>query len=166
MNIEILKAAVLAMAILLSGCGRAEPEGALSLPGPEGGSSISEALGGTGGDAWIRGFILARRGQPVLLCEALAESMPPQCSGSSLVLGDGIVWREPAENTGVIGSVNGGTLTDGAVSCGFAGDGPCTGYPGVVADGTVLWTEVEYSVLGTLTGGELGRLRCPEGADC
>ena len=34
----------------------------------------------------IKGFLVAEKGGPVRLCSALAESYPPQCAGSSLVV--------------------------------------------------------------------------------
>lgn len=45
------------------------------------------ALAACGGpNETVRGYVVAPEGAPVRLCEALAESFPPQCGGSSVVV--------------------------------------------------------------------------------
>ena len=158
---------------VVTGACKAGGNGALSLPPPDGGQTVTEARLDDGGGSWVRGFIVAVRNEPVRLCEALTESDPPQCGGDSLVLGDGILWREPTQETAVIGAVIGGLLTDAvefgdesaAQPCGYDPDGPCASFPGVLTNEGVWWTDVEYSVIGTIHDDELGRLEQPEGAD-
>lgn len=143
-------------------------DGALSLPPADGGGTVTEALDREGVGDWTRGFLVAVADEPVRLCEALAESNPPTCSGASLMLGDGVIWREPVEPSAVIGSVRAGVLTDGlddpggrgpALACGYTADGPCSGFPGVSASQGVWWTDIEYSVAGVVEGGRLTELR-------
>jgi hypothetical protein len=97
--------AVLAGAVALAGasaaCGGGEEAGpapppAASEPGappssgapsPGGGLTIDEAIASPfEGPLMVKGFILAEQDGPVRLCSALAESYPPQCGGSSLVV--------------------------------------------------------------------------------
>jgi len=132
---RLLGAMVVAM-VLVAGCGDAD-EPAVSatatVPGggavtPGGGAamgpglSVAEALTTTAdGPLLVRGFLLAR-GDVVQLCETLAKSLPPQCSGGSLtVAGLNIEGRgdlEEAEGTRwsaaeitLLGEVTAGTLT-------------------------------------------------------
>ena len=87
----------------------------------EGGLSVSEALttGATGVIA-VQGF-LVDDGTGARLCEALAESYPPQCGGASILvtgyedvitvpLGteQGVTWTD--ESVSLFGEVTGGTL--------------------------------------------------------
>jgi hypothetical protein len=54
------------------------------LPAELGDITIADAIdGGPGGTVTVAGFIVAT-GDEVLLCEALAESFPPQCGGLSI----------------------------------------------------------------------------------
>jgi hypothetical protein len=79
-----------------------------------------------------------------------------------------VIWREPNEETAVIGSVADGLLTNGvgdAEACGYEPGGPGAAFPGVVTVAGVLWTDVEYSVIGTVHDGELGAPQAPPGAD-
>lgn len=39
-----------------------------------------------GSEETVRGYVVAPEGAPVRLCQALAESYPPQCGGSSIVV--------------------------------------------------------------------------------
>jgi hypothetical protein len=56
-------------------------------PIPGGGLSIDEAIASTlPGPLTVKGFLVAPEGEPVRLCSLLAESYPPQCGGSSLVV--------------------------------------------------------------------------------
>ncbi len=161
----LFRVSIVGALLVASACGDG-PEGALSLPGPDGGDTVAQALAeGTSG-SWVRGFFVAYAGEPVLLCGALTESYPPRCAGASVILRDGVIWREPAEDTVVIGGVVDGELSVSGLPCGFSSDGPCSAYPGMVASGDALWSEVEYSVLGMLDRGGLGPRQCPPGADC
>lgn len=148
-------------------CGGGD-DGALSLPPADGGRTVAEAIAREGVGDWTRGFIVAVEGQPVRLCEALAEANPPRCAGASLLLRDGVIWREPIEPSAVIGSVKAGLLTDGlddlegrgpALACGYRAAGPCAGLPGVSASQGVWWTGIEYSVAGVVEDGQLTELR-------
>lgn len=160
---------MMAAMFLAVGCGGGSDLG-ISLPPEGGGVTVSEALAGSSRVGWIRGFLLAERDQPVMLCEALAESFPPQCGGAALVLRDGVLWREPYSDSYPFGDVPpGGGITDGVMTtdepCGYEPDGPCAGLLGMAANGDVLWTDVAYSVAGTIKGGELRRLEAPPGGD-
>jgi len=110
----------------------------------------------------VKGAILAVRGQPVRLCDALADSFPPQWDGTSFVLGDGVLWTDPGSS--VLGSVIDGALVaslgdrqDPATGrpCAYGSPGPCSGFPSLSSTASVLWTDVPYSVLGTVRGGAL-----------
>ena len=116
------------LALALAGCGagaeetsRPQPPAA-ATPAPGGGLSVSEALERkTDEPLAVEGALLIERAR-VQLCEALAESYPPQCAGASLdVVGfdettvqleesdDGRVrW---ADRVALLGHVDGGTLT-------------------------------------------------------
>jgi hypothetical protein len=81
---------------------------------------VEEAQGRQGDTVYVRGFLLEGRGQR-RLCAAFAESAPPLCQGSSLILrgrilkalpplreAAGVRWsEEPIE---LIGRVEGRTL--------------------------------------------------------
>ncbi|MEX2228695.1 MAG: hypothetical protein WEB13_03555 [Dehalococcoidia bacterium] len=131
-----LRGAMVVAMVLIAGCGDAD-EPAVSATGtvpgggavtPGGGAamgpglSIAEALTTTAdGPLLVRGFLVAR-GNVVQLCEALAESHPPQCGGGSLTVeGLDIEQRddlEEAEGTRwsaaeitLLGEMTAGTLT-------------------------------------------------------
>ena len=162
---------MIAALVLVAACGGEEPsEQGISLPPRDGGVTVSEALASDSPVGWIRGFLLAERGQPVMLCEALAESFPPQCGGAALILRDGVLWREPYSDSHPFGEMTpGGGVTNGVLTtdepCGYAPDGPCARLLGVAASGDVFWTDVAYAVIGTVTGGELRGLEAPPGGD-
>ena len=157
--------------LLAAACGGQQgTEQAISLPPEDGGVTVSEALASDAHVGWIRGFLLAERDQPVMLCETLAESFPPQCGGAALILRDGAQWREPYSEVHPFGVMPpGGGITDGGLAmdepCGYEPDGPCAGLSGAAASGEVFWTDVAYSVIGTVTGGELRGLVAPPGGD-
>lgn len=165
-----LKIPVIAVLLIAVACGGSDREGALSLPPRDGGVAVAEAMasGSTGG--WIRGYLLAERDQPVRLCEALIESFPPGCGGAVLILRDGVLWREPYSDAHPFGDMPpGGAITEGVLTmtepCGYEANGPCAGLLGVAASGEVMWTDVAYSVIGTVNGDEVHRLKAPPGAD-
>ena len=59
-------------------------EGVTELPAELGDVTIADLLdGGPGGTVTVAGFVVAT-GDDVRLCEALAESFPPQCGGLSI----------------------------------------------------------------------------------
>ncbi len=61
--------------LTLAACGEAASSDDRSSP-----ISVSEAQrAGNGTSTRVTGFLVATPGQPVRLCEALAESYPPQC---------------------------------------------------------------------------------------
>lgn len=88
-----------------------------------------------------------------------------------LVLRDGVLWREPYSDAHPFGEMPpGGAITDGVLTtndepCGYEANGPCAALLGVSASGDAMWTDVTYSVIGTVNGGELHRLNAPPGAD-
>lgn len=126
--------AVMVMAIvLIAGCGaNDEPAATATVGGPVSiggggaatgpGLTIAEAVTTTAdGPLLVRGFLVAHD-NVVQLCEALAESYPPQCGGQSLsVVGLDIEQRddlEDAEGTrwsageiSLLGELVDGTLT-------------------------------------------------------
>ncbi|MDH3426406.1 MAG: hypothetical protein OEM22_07020 [Acidimicrobiia bacterium] len=160
---------MIAALFLAAACGGQEQsERGISLPPRDGGVTVSEALASDSHFEWIRGFLLAERDQPVMLCEALAESFPPQCGVAALILRDGVLWREPYSGSHPFGEMPpGGGITDGVLTtnepCGYEPDGPCVGLLGVAVSDEVFWTDVAYSVIGTVNGGELRRLEAPGG---
>jgi len=109
-----------------------EPQdGAAPIEGPtdsgmlvDGGLTITEALDGEAtGVIAVQGFYLDD-GAGARLCEALAESLPPQCGGASIALGDGaldvidpdetqesqgVTWTDNAVT--IVGEIIDGTLT-------------------------------------------------------
>jgi hypothetical protein len=155
---------------VLAGC-TAGPtgQGALSNPPDNGGVSIEQALQ-TNAHGWIRGFIVARKGQPVQLCSALLpdHGQEPACGGASLVLTDHVLWRLPNNQT-VFGSVQHGVLTDSmddpenpndARPCTYGPSlGPCAGYPYLRSTSAVIWSDHQYSVIGTIKDGHLLEIR-------
>ncbi len=170
MSRKVLSLTIAALSVIAACGGQEQSEQGISLPPRDGGATVSEALASDSQVGWIRGFLLAERGQPVMLCEALAESLPPQCGEVALILRDGVLWREPYSDSHPFGDVTpGGGITDGELTtnepCGYEPDGPCVGLLGVTANGEVLWTDVAYSVIGTVHGGELRRLEAPPGGD-
>ena len=94
--------------------------GPVSGVGP--GISIPEALTTTlAGPLLVNGFLVAESGE-VRLCEALAESLPPQCGGASLRVdgfdltsvpgrqtADGVTWSD--EPIQILGTVVDGVMT-------------------------------------------------------
>lgn len=120
---------MIAALFLASACGGQEQgEGGISLPPRDGGVTVSEALASDSQVGWIRGFLLAERKQPVMLCEALVESFPPQCGGAALILRDEVLWREPYSASHPFGEMPpGGGITDGVLTtnepCGYEPDG-------------------------------------------
>ena len=103
----------------------ATPSSGAAIPG--GGLSVDEALASTlEGPVMVAGFLVAA-GDEVRLCSALAESYPPQCGGSSLLVEglnlatveglqmEGVVsWTD--ERFSVLGDVRDGVLTVSATS--------------------------------------------------
>lgn len=91
-----------------------------SAVGP--GISVSDALGSTlAGPLLVNGMLLVRDGE-VRLCEALAESFPPQCGGDSLLIeglaldsvdgltsAQGVIWSDGLIQ--ILGDVRDGVLT-------------------------------------------------------
>lgn len=66
-----------------------EPSGgpAAGAPAPGGALTVSQALDSASGEPLlVQGAVVAAAGQPVRLCELLAESYPPQCGGASLIV--------------------------------------------------------------------------------
>lgn len=85
----------------------------------DGGLTVSEALGTDAiGVLAVQGFVVAEAGS-VRLCELLAESLPPQCGGASLVLAGveagGLDALPDDEDLG-LESAQGVTWTDHAVT--------------------------------------------------
>ncbi len=83
----------LALALALAACGGGDDGndgGGSAAPAPGEALSVEGALASTlAGPLLVRGYIVARDGEPVRLCDLLAESYPPQCGGASLVV-DGL----------------------------------------------------------------------------
>src|SRR5262249_540501 len=114
--------------------------------------------------------IVARKGKPVRLCAALAggQSGQPSCDGAWLELTDGVLWRLP-NNQAVFGGVLHGILTDSlddpenpsdAKPCTFGpSSGPCAGFPYVRSAESLIWSDHEYSVAGTVDDHRLVELR-------
>ena len=170
MSRKLLSPMIAALFLAAACGGQEQSEQGISLPPRDGGVTVSEALASDSQLGWIRGFLLAERNQPVMLCEALAESLPPQCGGAALILRDGVLWREPYSTSHPFGEMPpGGGITEGVLTtnepCGYEPDGPCAGLLGAAANGDAFWTDVAYSVIGTVDGGELRRLEAPPGGD-
>jgi hypothetical protein len=82
--------------------------------------SVSEVpASGSAEPLVVNGWIVARQGQPVRLCQAPTVSFPPQCGGSSLVVdGLDLAQRNTLESIGGVtwgqaklrGRVSGGVL--------------------------------------------------------
>ena len=118
-----LLALVTIASVVAAACGDDDGDldsGTISGVGP--GISIGEALNSNlTGPLLINGFLHVQNGQ-VRLCEVLAESFPPQCAGSSLVvrgldlmtlqglMSEGsVTWSvQPVQ---VLGTVEGGVLS-------------------------------------------------------
>ena len=77
-------ATALLVAATFAACGGDDDEGI--SPG-DAGVSIAYALDNAGEEVLVNGNLLAT-GDEARLCSALAESFPPQCGGSSLVVQD------------------------------------------------------------------------------
>jgi len=131
---------VVVLALGAGGCGGGEPSPAAGVPPaatsgtpssgapiPGGGLTVDEALASTlDGPLMVAGFLVAT-GDEARLCSALAESFPPQCGGSSLLVegldlatveglqteGD-VSWTD--ERFSVLGDVENGVLTVSATS--------------------------------------------------
>ena len=78
--------------LALAGCGsdddgepgRDPAPPAAGAPGPGGGLSVQEAIeSGLDGPLMVKGYVVSADGE-ARLCNALAESYPPQCGGPSL----------------------------------------------------------------------------------
>jgi hypothetical protein len=104
------------MVLLASACSDGESGGGVL--------SIADAAEASPGDvAAVRGFIVADAGG-VRLCEALAESFPPQCGGSFMILtefdagvfpqifsespGGDVIWTDQAQD--VVGFLEAGGI--------------------------------------------------------
>lgn len=114
----------LVFALLVAACGggsEQKPVPASGMPIAGGGLSVSEALASDlDGPLLVKGYVVVAGGE-TRLCEALAESFPPQCGGASLrVEGldltsvdlrerNGVRWS--AETVSLLGPVKDGTLT-------------------------------------------------------
>jgi len=170
MSRKLLSPMIAALFVAAACGGQDQSEQGISLPPRDGGVPVSEAIASDSQVGWIRGFLLAERDQPVMLCEALAESFPPQCGGAALILRDGVLWREPYSDSHPFGEMPpGGGITEGVLTtdepCGYEPNGPCAGLLGAAANGDVYWTDAAYSVIGTVSGSELRRLEAPSGGD-
>ena len=101
------------------GQGGSDADGILNIArgtavGP--GISIEEAIGNGGGEPLlVNGSLLVEPDGRVLLCDALAESFPPQCGGARLEVrgldldslpdlqeGNGVRWAEQAQLLGTV----------------------------------------------------------------
>lgn len=99
------------------------PAVSAGAPAPGGGLSIDDALASTLDEPLLVTGFLVRTATETRLCSALAESFPPQCGGSSLVvdgldeatLPDGltregdVTWSETPVS--LLGAVDDGTIT-------------------------------------------------------
>ena len=110
-----------AVVLAVTGCGASDEERppAASAAGP--GLTVSEALESNDeGPLLVRGSLYARGGE-TRLCEALAESYPPQCGGASIPVrgltvsevegvqsAEGVSWTEMEIK--VLGEIEDGTL--------------------------------------------------------
>lgn len=122
-------AAAVAAAGLLVGCGGetgpSDRRGGASRPAagapvPGGALTVDEArVSDLEGPLLVGGYVVVSATEPARLCEALAESYPPQCAGDALVLqgfdparhealqtAEGVTWGEVE----VLGTVKGDTL--------------------------------------------------------
>ena len=97
-----LFASLLAALLLVSACGGTD-EGAArderregpasAVPAPGGAVTVSQALGSKSDDILLVAGSLVVEGDEARLCEALAESYPPQCGGASIAV-DGLPAEE------------------------------------------------------------------------
>lgn len=140
----ILRTLVLALILIASACGAADPadvssttseptttlsnDPASSAVGP--GISVSEALESTlEGPLLVNGFIVADADGTVVLAELLAESLPPLAGGATLTVvgldlstfpglttAQGITWSD--QPVQLLGEVNDGVLTVSTLSSG------------------------------------------------
>jgi hypothetical protein len=151
--------------LLATACG-GEPVtggGAAAEPPEDGGITIENALGSTE-FGWIRGYLVARRGQPVLLCSAQPDPGNPRCTGASLILEDGVLWtvdnhypRGTVDNGGLVNSPRDPESPGTGQPCAFGTTpDPCAAIPGLQRTAQVIWTERSASVLGgSLEDGKL-----------
>jgi hypothetical protein len=118
---------LLSIAILaLPACGSGQPAEDPATPSPAAraagpGISVQEALASKlGVPLLVRGYVVAAGGE-IRLCDALAESYPPQCGVASLVVegvaldelpgvttAEGVTWSE--REVELLGRVEGGVL--------------------------------------------------------
>lgn len=101
------------------GQGGTDADGILNIaPGTAGGPGISieEAIGNGGGEPLlVNGALVVDPDGRVLLCDALAESFPPQCGGARLEVrgldvdslpdlqeGNGVRWAEQVQLLGTV----------------------------------------------------------------
>ena len=112
----------LVFALLVAACrggSEQKPVPVSGMPIQGGGLSVSEALASDlEGPLMVKGHIVARDGE-VRFCEALLESLPPQCGGASVRLEgldlaglreqDGVRWSD--DTVSVLGEIVKGTLT-------------------------------------------------------
>jgi hypothetical protein len=124
MKTFICVAALLA-ATTLAACGGDDSANDGTGPATQPGISIDEALASDSDEPLLVSGNLLALGDDVRLCSALAESFPPQCGGSSLVV-EGLNLQEVD-----------GLITEGDVSW---TDRPIQ-LPGVVSDGTLTVSE-------------------------
>ena len=113
---------VLTLGVAACGGGSEQkPVPASGMPIAGGGLSVSEALASDlEGPLMVKGYVVVANGE-TRLCEALAESPPPQCGGASLrVEGLDLAGLDLQERNGVrwsattvslLGPVKDGTLT-------------------------------------------------------
>ncbi|MDO8551626.1 MAG: hypothetical protein Q7S03_03030 [bacterium] len=111
---------VLTLGVAACGGGSEQkPVSASGMPIAGGGLSVSEALASDlDGPLLVKGYVVVAGGE-TRLCEALAESFPPQCGGASVRLEGldlaglreqgGVRWS--ADPVSLLGEVAGGTLT-------------------------------------------------------
>src|SRR5262245_31193375 len=105
-------AALAIPAFALAACVGPSSSGALPDVPDNGGLNITDAIR-TNASGWIKGFLVARKGEPVRLCAGLGQTQSgePSCDGSSLDLADRVLWRLPSNRT-VFGGVINGVLTN------------------------------------------------------
>ena len=112
----------LVFALLVAACGggsEQKPVPASGMPIAGGGLSVSEALASDlEGPLMVKGYVVVANGE-TRLCEALADSFPPQCSGPSVRLEGldlaglreqgGVRWSD--DTVSLLGEIADGTLT-------------------------------------------------------
>jgi hypothetical protein len=125
-----LAALLVGASLALAACGGSQTDGAggssappaAGAPAPGGGLTIDEAIASTAqGPLAVKGYLVVSEDRSARLCDALLESYPPQCGGSSLAV-------EGLDLAGVYG------LTK----------------PNDPSLAQVLWTDSQVSLLGTV----------------